>query len=98
MVHFSCLIIVIFSLISMEIFVVFSNARSILELMLCNRNLTKFEYSNFVKFRLQSMSYKIKRAFEKTTKYVFVFILPTPYLPWFFLHFLLNFKKNISYL
>ena len=40
--------------------------------------LNKDGYTNFVKFRLQSKSYKIERAFEKMTKYVFVFILPTP--------------------
>ena len=50
-------------------FVVLSKARSILELMLCNRNLTKRSISNFVKFRLQSISSKIERAFEKTTKF-----------------------------
>ena len=35
-------------------------------------------------------------AFEKTTKYIFVFILPTPSLPWFFCTFFLTLKKIIS--
>ena len=43
--------------------------------------LKKVLYTNFVQFQLQSMSSKIERAFEKTTKYVFVFILPTSSLP-----------------
>ena len=45
----------------------FSNARSFSKLMLCNRNL-KVSIYNFVKFRLQSLSSKIKRAFEKITR------------------------------
>ena len=44
-------------------------------------------FPNFVKFRLQSMSSKIERAFEKRTKNVFVFILPIPTLKYFSLHF-----------
>ena len=40
----------------------------------------KVSYTNFVKFRLQSMSLKIERAFEKMTKNVFAFILATPTL------------------
>ena len=56
----------------------------------------KVGYTNFAKIRLQSMSSKIEQAFEKRTKYVFVFILPTPTLLLFFLHFLTKFKKNIS--
>ena len=42
MVLLICLINVLFSLILMENFVVISNARSFLQLMLCNQNLTKF--------------------------------------------------------
>ena len=38
---FSCLINVFFGLIFLEKFILFSNVRSILELILCNRNLTK---------------------------------------------------------
>ena len=40
---FSCLIIVLFVPIFMENFVIKSNARSILELMRCNWNLTKLD-------------------------------------------------------
>ena len=50
-----------FSLIFMENF-----ARSILELMLYNRK--KVWYTNFVRFRLESMSFKIEQEFEKRTK------------------------------
>ena len=59
----------------MDNFVIFSKACLILELMLCNRN---FLYTNFVKFEFQIMSSIIELAFEKMTKYIFVFILPTP--------------------
>ena len=79
---FSCLINVLFGPIFMENFVIFSNARTILELMLCNGNLTKLDILTL--FRLQSLSSKIEQAFEKITKYVFVFILPTPTLTSFF--------------
>ena len=41
-------------------FVIFLNASSILN---------KVSISNFVKFRLQSMSFKIERVFEKITKF-----------------------------
>ena len=51
---FSCLIIVHFGPIIMENFVFFSNARSILELMRCNWNLTKLDVLTL--FRLQNMS------------------------------------------
>ena len=50
----------------------------------------KFGYTNFVKLGLQSMSPKIERAFEKRTKYVFNFFLPTLNLTSFFLHFLID--------
>ena len=40
---FRCLINVFFGIIVLENFVVFSNARSILQLMLCYRNLPKFD-------------------------------------------------------
>ena len=36
--------------------------------------LNKVGYTNYVKFRMQSMSFKFERAFEKTTKYVLFFI------------------------
>ena len=42
--------------------------------------LNKVQYTNFVKFRLKSMSFKIERVFEEITKNVFFFILPTPIL------------------
>ena len=67
---FSCLINVFFGTILMENFVIFSNTRSILELMLCNRNFTKFDILTLIS--------EIELAFEKNTKYVFVFILQTP--------------------
>ena len=57
--------------------------------------LNKVRHTNFVRFRLQNMSSKIEQAFENMTKYVFVFILPTPTLTPFFPQFLINFKKNI---
>ena len=44
------------------------------------------------------MSSKVEQAFEKMTKYIFLLILPYPTLTSFFHHFLINFKKNISYL
>ena len=56
--------------------------------------LNKIGYTNFVKFRLQSISSKIERAFKKMTKLVFVFILPTQTLLSFFLHFLINFFSS----
>ena len=52
--------------------------------------LNKVGYTNFVKLRLQNMSSKIERTFEKITKYVFVFILPAPTLTSFYRHFLIN--------
>ena len=51
-------------------FVVFLNARSTLELMLCNRKPNKVSISNFVQFRLQSMSSKVEQAFEEEIKVI----------------------------
>ena len=60
-----------------------------------NRNLTKLDILTL--FGLQSMNSTIQRAFEKITKYVFIFILPTPNLTSFFRHFHNNIFLNISY-
>ena len=46
--------------------------------------LNKVWCTTFVKFLLQSMSSKFEHTFEKTTKNVFVFILPTPTLTSYF--------------
>ena len=43
--------------------------------------LNKVVYTNFVKFRLQSMSFKIERAFEKRTKNVVILPIPTLKFP-----------------
>ena len=53
--------------------------------------LYKFGYTNFLKFRLQSKILKIEPAFEKITKYVFIFVLPTQNFTSFCMHFFINF-------
>jgi hypothetical protein len=54
--------------------------------------LYKIGHTNFVKFQLSSS--KIEQAFEKMTKNVFVFILPTTTLYLLFAFFLLCINKN----
>ena len=90
---FNCLILVLFGPIFMENCVLFSNARSILELMCCNWNLTKLDILTLLSSDCRARALKIGRAFEKKTKYVFVFNLPTPTLTSFFLHFIINLKR-----
>ena len=65
MVLFSCLINVLFSLIFMENFVVFSNARSILELMLCNRNFTKLVYQTLLSSDCRAWALKLSKHLKK---------------------------------
>ena len=77
---FSCLNNVLFGPIFMGNVVLFSNAHSILELMLCNRNLPKLDILTLLSSNCRAWAFKIEQEFEKWTKYVFIFILPTPEL------------------
>ena len=96
---FSCLIIVLFGLIFMDNFVILFKCSLNFRAYALKLKLNKAGYTNFAKFRLQNMSSKIERAFEKMTKYVFVFILPSPTFTSNFRQFHINFrKKNILYL
>ena len=71
MVLFSCLINVLFSLILMENFVVFSNVRSILKLMLCNRNLTKLDKLTLLSSDCRASALKLSKHLKKQ-QYMFL--------------------------
>ena len=68
MVLFSCLINAIFSIILMEIFFVFSNALSIFELMLCNRNLTKFDILTLLSSDCRAWALKLSEPLKNSKK------------------------------
>ena len=72
---FSCLIDVLFGPILMENYVRFFKCSLNFRAHALQFELNKVGYTNFAKFRLQSMSSKIEQAFEKTNK------------PCFYLHF-----------
>ena len=83
---YTCLIdgpflMVIFSL-------VFSNALNF-QAHALQFKLNKVGYTNFAKFRFQSMSFQIEQAFEKRNKPCFGFHFANSNLKYFFLHFLL---------
>ena len=92
---FNCLINVFFGPILLEKIVIFLKARSILELMLCNQNL---DILTLLGSDCMSMSCRIDQVFEKIIKYVFIFILLTPTLTYFFLHFLINLFFQICHI
>ena len=75
---FSCLIDVLFGPILMENYLSFFKCSLNLRAHALQFELNKVEYTNFAKFQLQSMSFKIKGTFEKRTNNVFIFILPNP--------------------
>ena len=79
-------------------FVLFSNDCLILELMLCNWNLTKFDILTLLSSYCRAEALKLSEPLKKQQKHVFVFILPPPSLPWFFCTFFLTLKKIISHL
>ena len=66
---YSCLIDVLFGPILMENFVSFFKCSLNFRAHALQSELTKVSISNFVKFRLQSMSCKIEREFEKRTTF-----------------------------
>ena len=72
---YSCLIDVLFGPILMENFVRFFKCSLNFRAHALQFELNKVGYTSFAKFRLQSMSSKIERAFEKTN------------IPCFYLHF-----------
>ena len=78
---FSCLIDVLFGPILMEKYVRFFKYSLNFRAHALQFELNKVGYTNFAKFRLQSMSSKIEQAFEKTNK------------PCFYLHFT---KSNLN--
>ena len=51
------------------LFVLFSNARSILELMLCNRNLTKLGYQTLLSSNGKAWSLKLSEHLKKRTTF-----------------------------
>ena len=73
---YSCLIDGLFGPILMENSVCFFKCSLNLQAHALQFELNKVGYTNFAKVRLQSMSSKIERAFEKQTNHVFVFTLP----------------------
>ena len=62
---FSCLIIVHFGLIFMENFVIFSNARSILELMRCNWNLKRLDILTLLSFDCKTWALRLSEHLKK---------------------------------
>ena len=68
MVLFSCLINVLFGLILMENVVLFSNACLILELMLCNENLTKFDILTLLSSNCRALALKLSGHLKKGQK------------------------------
>ena len=95
MVHLSCLINVLFDLILMENSVVFSNARSIWELMLCNCNLTKFDIITLWSSDCRAWALKL-RDHLKNNKICFCLHFANSNFIRPLLHFLLNFLKIMS--
>ena len=65
---FSCLINVLFGPIFKENVVIVFKGLLNLKAHAVQSELNKVGYTNFAKFRLQSMSFKIEQAFEKTNK------------------------------
>ena len=61
-----------------KIMFVFSNACSILELMLCNQNLTKLDILTLLSSNCRAWALKLSEHLKKRTSHVFIFILPTP--------------------
>ena len=97
LVFFSCLINALFSIILMENLVAFSNALSIFELMLCNRNLTKFDILTLLSSDCRAWAQKLSKHLKRQQKMFFVFILPSPTSTSFFGTLNLTFLKIISY-
>ena len=97
---YSCLIYVLFGPIFNEkIVFVFSNARSILELMLCNSNLTKLGILTLLSFDCRAWAFQSNKHLKKWMNRVFVFVLPIPTQKYFFPHFLfILFNFFISYI
>ena len=54
----------------------FSNARSILELMLCNSHLTKLDILTLLSSDCRAWATKLSKHLKKWTNHVFVFTLP----------------------
>ena len=98
MVLFSCLLNVLISLILMGNYVVFSNARSILELILCNQNLTKFDILTLWSSDCRAWALKLSAHLKKQQKNVFVFMLPIPTLLQFFCTFYLTLTKKLIHI
>ena len=90
---YSCLIYVLFGPILMENFVCFSNAHTILELMVWNFNLIKLDLLTLLSSDCRAWPQKLSKHLKKQTNHVFVFILPFSTLPLFFPPFLFNFQN-----
>ena len=85
------------SLIFMEYFVVFSNAHSILELMLCNRNLTKFDILTLLSSDCKAWALKLSKPLKNQQKMFYLHFAHSNFKV-FFCTFSLSSKKIISYL
>ena len=80
-----------------KILFVFSNARPVLELMLCNQNWTKLDKLILLSSNCRAWALKLCEHLKKRTNHVFVFILPIQTLGSFSRTFSLFFFINISY-
>ena len=80
-----------------KILFVFSNARSIIELMLCNQNLTKLEILILLSYYCRAWALKLSKHKKKKTCFCLHFANSNSRI--IFWHFLLNFflSFNISY-
>ena len=81
---YSCLIDSLFGPILMVNFVCVFKCSLNFQAHALQLELNKVGYTNFAKFRLQSMSSKIERAFEKTNKLCFCYHFANSNLKYFF--------------
>ena len=94
MVLFRCLLYLLFGPVLMKKIVLFSNACSILKLMICNRNLTQLEILTSSSLNMSAPTLLLSEYLKKN-----VFILPAPSKRKSIFHtFSLTLKKKISYL
>ena len=93
------LIHVLFGPIWWQIIFVFSNARSILKLMLCNRSITKLDILTLLSCDCRAWALKLIKHIKKQTNHVFCLHFPNSNFRIIFLHFLFIFFLffNISY-
>ena len=91
MVLFRCIIIVLFGPILMESFVLFSNACSIKEVMLCNQNLTKLDVLTLLSSNMSAPTLLLSEYLKNGPKKSFCLYFANS-------HFLFNFKKILNIL